>query len=144
MIALNNKVKFELLPEDRQPKPTVLNPNADALKLAIVLSVGHKVENIKEGDTITLYNNDVMIFEDKIGYCVDSNPIFINDRPQPNKTNILPEKATTISKFSKATVLSSTDKNLNAGDKVGYKDGNGLKLPDESLIVSDTQIFFKL
>ena len=135
---------FELLPEDQQPKPTLLNPNADDLKKAKVLGVGCKVQYIKEYDVITLYNNDIMIVEDNTGYCTETNPIFINDKPQPNKTNILPENSLSISKFSKATVLTSTDPQLKKGDKVGYKKASGLVLPDQSEIISDTQIFFKV
>lgn len=143
MRALNSKVMYTLLPDSEQPKRSVFNPDAENLKKCKVLSVGSKVENIKVDDIITLYIHDIRMAEENIGYCNDTNPIFINDKPQPNKTHIKTKKTNKISKFSKATVLSSTDKELKEGDEVGYIKGTGLELPDGTEIISDTQIFYK-
>lgn len=143
MKALNNKVSFKLLPDSEQPKRSVLNPDAESLKKATVLSVGYKVEHIKVGDVIVLYTNDIRIAEEGIGYCNETNPIFINDKPQPNKTHIQTKKTNKISKFNKAIVKSSTDKELQEGDEIGYVKGSGLILPDHTEIISDTQIFYK-
>lgn len=143
MKALNNKVMYTLLPDNEQPKRTILNPDGDNLKKAKVISVGSKVEHIKLDDIITLYTHDVRIAEDNIGYCTDTNPIFINNKPQPNKTHIQTKKTNKVSRFNKATVLSSTDKELKEGDEIGYVKGSGLILPDNTEIISDTQIFYK-
>lgn len=143
MVALNNKISYILLPDEEQPNRTILNPDGDNLKKAKVVSVGSKVEHIKPDDIITLYTHDVRIAEENIGYCADTNPIFINEKPQPNKTHIRTKKVNKVSRFQKATVLSSTDKELNEGDEIGYVKGNGLILPDNTEIISDTQIFYK-
>lgn len=143
MRPLNNKIKFELLPEDEQPKKTSMVPFGDALKKVKVLEVGTKVEDIEKDDILVLYNHDVMLFEGSMGYCLDRDPVFINDHPQKNKTHIQPKKADRLSKFEKGTVLSTTDPEMSKGDEIGFKKANGLILPDNTEIISDTQIYFK-
>ncbi|MDR1019007.1 MAG: hypothetical protein LBM02_09955 [Lachnospiraceae bacterium] len=142
---LNNKILFRLLPEEQQPKKTILVPDGDVLKKAEVIEVGEKVVNIQKGDEIVLYVNDIRGIGDGIGFCADSNPIFINERPQPNKTHIshvtLDDNLT---KFNNGKVISTTDHNLNKEDIVGYVKGAGLILPDGTEIISDNQIFYNL
>lgn len=144
MIPLNNKILFELLPEEKQPKRSVLVPDADTLKLVIVLEVGDKVSNCKKNDIVTLHISDILSIDDSKGYCTDSNLLFINGSPQLGKTHIQPLKNEKLSKLNKAKVIVSNDKNLNKNDTIGYRKGNGLILPDHTEIISDNQIFFKV
>lgn len=144
MKPLNNKIFFELLDEKHQPKKSILVPDGDILKKAKVLDVGNKVTNIKKGDEIVLYVNDIRGIGDRKGYCNDTNPIFINDKPQANKTHISKISSDNLTRFDNGKVISSTDDNLKKDDIIGYIKGNGLILPDSSEIISDTQIFFKV
>lgn len=144
MKPLNNKIFFELLDEKYQPKKSILVPDGDILKKAKVLDIGDKVTNIKKGDEIVLYVNDIRGIGDRKGYCNDTNPIFINDKPQPNKTHISKISSDNLTKFDNGKVISSTDNNLKKNDIIGYIKENGLILPDSSEIISDTQIFFKV
>lgn len=143
MEPLFNKVLFELLPEDKQPKKSIFAPNGDSIKNAIVVSVGHLVTVMKKGDMIQLYVNDIMGLDSKLGYCIDTNAIFINKKPQPNKTHIRTKNTEELSKFTKADVISTTSNKLKEGDEIGFKKGSGLILPDGSEIISDNQIYFK-
>lgn len=143
MEPLFNKVLFELLPEDQQPKKSIFAPNGDSVKNATVIAIGETVTAIKEGDIIQLYVNDIMGIDSKRGYCIDTNAIFINKQPQPNKTHIRTKKSEGLSKFVKADVISSSTLNLKEGDEIGFKRGSGLVLPDGSEIISNTQIYFK-
>lgn len=143
MEPLFNKVLFELLPEDQQPKKSIFAPNGDSVKNAKVISVGETVTFIKKDDIIQLYANDIMGINSKLGYCIDTNAIFINRKPQPNKTHIRSKKSEELSKFNKADIISSSSSKLKEGDEIGFKKGNGLILPDGSEIISNTQIYFK-
>lgn len=143
MEPLFNKVLFELLSEDKQPKKSIFAPNGDSIKNAVVIAIGETVTAINPGDIIQLYVNDIMGIDSKLGYCIDTNAIFINRKPQPNKTHIRSKKSEELSKFNKADVIVSTSSKLKKGDEIGYKKGSGLILPDGSEIISNTQIYFK-
>lgn len=142
---LNTKIYFKLLPEDKQPKKTIIAPDGDILKIGTVLDVGHEVEQIKKGDTITLYGYDCIRLDQNRAVTNERSVIFINGIPQKNKTHIIEVgDDSMLSVLTKAKVIGSSSKDMSEEDLVFFKKGAGLILPDKTEIVSDSQIFFKL
>lgn len=143
MIVLNNKVYFELLDDSKQPKKTIFTPNAEMLKHAKVISVGSKVEEIKEEDIITLYVNHINMIDEKEGLCSDRDPVFINYYPRKDKINASLEEKSSLTPFTKAKVISSSCNDIKDGDTVYIKSGQGHILPDNTELISESQIYYK-
>ena len=140
--VLNNKVYFELLPESEQPKKTIFQPNMDILKIGRVIDVGHRVENIKKGDKITLHINNISKYIGNECFCNDRDVIFINGYPQDGKVQITEVEDISMSSFKKARVIKSSTEDIQDNSNVYYKDGQFLELPDHTKILSETQIYF--
>lgn len=142
-MVLNNKVHFELLSENEQPKKTIFTPNAELLKHAIVLDVGKEVAEMKKDDVITLHVNSMSMLNSKEGFCTERDPIFVNYKPRIDKVQITDTSKVTLTNFSEATVVKSSCDEIEDGDKIYYKEGQSLILPDNSEIISKSQIFYK-
>ena len=140
--VLNNKVYFELLPESEQPKKTIFQPNMDILKIGRVIDVGHRVENIKKGDKITLHINNISKYIGNECFCNDRDVIFINGYPQDGRVQITEVEDISMSSFKKARVIKSSTEDIQDNSNVYYKDGQFLELPDHTKILSETQIYF--
>lgn len=142
MKAANNKIFFELLDEEFQPKKTIFNPNATMLKLSKVISVGCKTEVAKVGDIITTYVSTNMMIDSKKGFCSERDVIFFNDIPQPNKVHIKNQSGDNLSLFTSAEVINSNSEDIMKNQKIFYRKGQSHILPDNTEIISDTQIYY--
>ena len=140
--VLNTKIHFELLPESDQPQKTVFQPNMDVLKIGKVLDIGHKVEKVKKGDFITLHINNISKYIQNDYFCNERDVIFINGYPQEGKVQITEQEDINMTSFKKARVLKSSTNDIKDNEKVFYKDGQFLELPDHTKILSETQIYF--
>lgn len=142
-MVLNNKIHFKLLSEDKQPKKTIFTPNAELLKHAEVLDVGKDVVEIKTNDVITLHVNAMNMLDSKEGFCTERDPIFVNYNPRIDKVQITETSKVNLTNFSEASVLKSSYSEVENGEKVYYKEGQSLILPDNTEIISKSQIFYK-
>lgn len=142
MKVLNNKVYFELLDDSQQPQKTIFQPNADMLKLGRVIDVGQKVEYISEGDIITIYITSISMLDSTKGLCNDRDIIFNNSVPQKGKVHIGEQKNNKLSVFNSAKVLSSNSPDIQNEEEVYYKSGQSHVLPDNTEIISESQIFY--
>lgn len=140
--VLNTKIYFQLLPESEQPQKTVFQPNMDVLKIGQVIDVGHKVEKVKKGDFITLHINNISKYIQNDCFCNERDVIFINGYPQEGKVQITEQEDMNMTSFKKARVLKSSSNDIKDNEKVFYKDGQFLELPDHTKILSETQIYF--
>lgn len=143
MRVLNNKIYFELLPAEDQPKKTIFNPTADMLKLAKVIDVGCKVEEVKKEDIITLYEVAIKNLGDGTGLCSERDVIFANSIPQKNKVHIKNQEKVDLSMLNKATVVNSNCEDVSQDNTVFYINGQSHILPDNTEIISESQIFYK-
>ena len=143
MIVLNNKIYLELLDDELQPKKTFLNTDADLLKYCNVLDVGNSVSDIKKDDIVTLYVININFIDSKKGFCSDRDVIFINNRPKEKKVHINNQQKEKYGILYKGTVLASSSNDIKDGDEIYYKHGQSHILPDNTEILSETQIFYK-
>lgn len=141
--VLNNKILFELLSDDKQPQKTIFNTNATMLKLGRVVSVGDEVEKIKKGDIITVYVTTIFMLDGKMGFCSQRDIIFTNDIPAENKVHVKHQSKEDLSLFDSAIVVNSNSKNIDSGDKIFFRKGQSHILPDNTEIISDSQIYYK-
>lgn len=142
-MVLNNKVHFILLPEDEQPKKTIFTPNAELLKFAKVLEVGKDVKDIFKDDIITIYVTSIQMINQNEGFCVDREPIFVNYRPRVDKVLITDIGKDSFNTLSKATVLLSSSDEINDNDIIYFKEGQSHILPDNTELISKSQIYYK-
>lgn len=142
MRVLNNKIYFELLPPDAQPQKTIFNPTADMLKLAKVIDVGCKVEEVRKDDIITLYEISIKNLGDGTGFCSERDVIFSNSIPQKNKVHIRNQEKVDLSMLNKATVINSNCEDISKDETVFYINGQSHILPDNTEIISESQIFY--
>lgn len=142
MRVLNNKIHFELLPPEYQPQKTIFNPTADMLKLAKVIDVGCKVEEVKKEDIITLYEMAIKSLGDGTGFCSERDVIFTNNIPQKNKVHIKNQEKLDMSMLNKATVVNSNCEDISQDDTVFYINGQSHILPDNTEIISESQIYY--
>lgn len=140
---LNNKIYFELLPDLEQPQKTIFQPTADMMKLAKVIEVGNKVEVVNKGQEITLYVNNIIPLEGKKGFCIERDIIFIDTYPQPGKVHIDGQSNTPMASLESSSVIRSSSEGIEDGDIIYYKKGQAHVLPDNSEIISESQIFYK-
>lgn len=139
-----DKIYYEILPDSDQPQKTIFTPNADMLKRVKVLDVGDMVVNKKKGDILTLYVNDMTRYGDyDKGFCIDRHVIFTNDIPQYLKVQVKNIQKDTMEVLSKGTVVESGSENIKKDDDIVFKHGQSHILPDNSEIISDSQIYFK-
>jgi hypothetical protein len=138
----NSKILFELLPEKDQPKKTALKPHADMMKHALVTDVGSKVEEINIGDIITLYVTTMFMIEKNIGFCSERDVIFTNNIPQKGKVHIHRQSKNPLQPLSNAVVINSNSSDIEKGEKVFYREGQSMQLPDNTEIISETQIYY--
>ena len=142
MKVLNNKIYFELLEDSEQPQKTIFQPNADMLKLCRVIDVGQNVEYVSEGDIITIYVTSISMLDSTKGLCTERDVIFNNSIPQKGKVHIGQQKNNELSVFKSGKVLSSNSQDIEKNDEVYYKPGQSHVLPDNTEIISETQIFY--
>ena len=143
MKPLNNKVYFEILSEDKQPKKSVFIPDAEMLKLAEVIDVGGSVTKVKKEDIITMYVTAISMLTSTTGFCSEREIIFINSYPQENKIHINSQVKQELTVFKKANVLKSSSKDIFDKEIIFYKDGQTHILPDGSEIISESQVYYK-
>lgn len=142
---LNTKIYFKLLPENQQPRKTLIAPDGDILKKATVISVGEEVAQVVKGDIITIYGYDCIRLDSDKGVTNERSVLFKNEIPLKNKTHIIEmDDIETLNVLSKAKVIATSTKDIDREDIVYFKKGTGLILPDKTEIISDSQIFFKL
>ena len=142
--ALNSKILFELLPEDKQPQKTIFAPNMDLMKFAKVLSVGKKVEDVKVGDIITIYVTTMVMLKKTIGFCSERDVILTNNIPPKGKIHINQQSKEGITVLMNANVINSNSEDIDTGDQIYYKVGNSHQLPDNTEIISEQQVYYKL
>lgn len=141
MKVLNNKILFELIPQkDLNLRQMMENPSG-TLEYGKVIQVGKLVEDIKKGDVITIYTNDVRKYDGKC-FCSENSVLFVNDNSRNGRTHLKNPKQT-VSKFTKATVVSTTEDGIKKGDDVIFM-GTFIDLPDGSKILNNSQIFSKV
>ena len=138
----NSKILFELLPESQQPKKTALKPHADMMKLCKVIDVGNKTEWVQIHDIITIYVTTMVMIEKNIGFCSERDVIFTNNIPQKGKVHVHRQSKNPLQKLSNAFVLSSNSEDIEKGEKVFYREGQSMQLPDNTEIISETQIYY--
>ena len=143
MKPLNNKVYFEILSEDKQPKKSVFIPDAEMLKLAEVIDVGESVTKVKKEDIITIYVTAISMLTSTTGFCSEREIIFINSYPQENKIHINSQVKQELTIFRKANVLKSSSHDIKDNETIYYKDGQTHILPDGSEIISESQVYYK-
>lgn len=143
MVVLNNKILLEVLDDEFQPKKTFLNTTADLLKYCKVLDVGKKVEDIKKDDIVKLYVININFLDKKTGFCNEKDIIFINDYPRENKVHIKNQTKENLGFLHKADVIKSSSDDIEDNDEIYYKHGQSHILPDNTEIVSETQIYYK-
>ena len=143
MTPLNNKILYEVLPDSEQPQKSVFAPDMDKLKKCRVLDIGSEVKWVKTGDVITVYINDMNRYDDKKGYCIERSVIFREDYPQVGKVHITDIEENPLSQFTKARVIQSSANDIYKDDHVYFKNGQTFVLPDNTEIISETQIYFK-
>ena len=143
MKPLNNKVYFEILSDDKQPKKSVFIPDAEMLKLAEVIDVGESVTKVKKEDIITIYVTAISMLTSTTGFCAEREIIFINSYPQENKIHINSQVKQELTVFKKANVLKSSSKDIFDNETIFYKDGQTHILPDGSEIISESQVYYK-
>lgn len=143
MEPLNTKILYELLDDALQPQKTIFTPNADMMKLATVLSVGHKVEFVKPDDIISVYIHDMNRIDNKLGFCSERSVIFKNGIPQEGKIHVKNPTREKMSSLTKAEVIESNSEDVKSGDIIYYKEGQCLELPDSTEIISETQVYYK-
>lgn len=142
MNVVNNKIYFDLLVESEQDQKTIFTPNADMMKYALVLDVGHKVEWVKKGDVIKLYVNTMFMTEKGKGFCAERDVIFCNQIPQKGKVHIKEQTKDKITSLKTAKVINANCDDIQTDDIIAYRDGQSLILPDNTEIVSETQIYY--
>lgn len=140
---LNSKIWFDLLEDSKQPKKTIFTPNAEMLKLGKVKATGSKVEEVKVGDIITLYVNSIHFLNEKEGFCTEREVVFRNGLPQKGKVHIKEQENVNMTSFNKAKVVKSSSEDVEEGDVINYKNGQSHILPDNTEIISESQIYFK-
>jgi hypothetical protein len=139
---LNSKIFFEVLPDKDQPQKSPFSPNADLMKYAKVLDIGHKVEWVEIGDVIKLYVNTMFMIEKNKGFCSERDVIFRNSIPPKGKVHIKDQIKDTMSPLKNAKVIQSNSEDIISNDTIGYRDGQSLILPDGTEIISETQIYY--
>lgn len=139
----NNKIYFELLPESEQPVKSIYAPTGDMMKLGKVLDTGHKVEIAKKGDIIQIYFTTMILLNPKEAFCSDRDVIFVNDIPQKGKIHINKQSKESLSLLNSSIVINSNSDDIQKNDKIYYKKGQGHILPDNTEIISETQVYYK-
>ena len=143
MKPVNNKIYFKILPEDNKEGLTKFMPTEGlGLKKVEVLDVGSSVVEVKKGDIISLYANDIMHITVDTGFCTELNVVLINSNPKNGKIRVSKPEKVLGQKLSKAKVISTGDKEISSGSKVGFRPGQSLTLIDGSEIISNTQVFY--
>lgn len=143
MEALNNKILVELLPDSEQPKKTIFSPNEDMIKIGIALSTGYKVENVVEKDRLHVYVNSLHVVEGNLAFCSERDVIFRNNYPQPGKIHIDSQIDIPMSSFMKANVVRSSSEDILDQETIFYKKGQSHVLPNNTEIISETQVYYK-
>lgn len=143
MKALNNKILYKVLEDEKQPQKSMFSPNADMLKHVEVISIGHKVEFLSVGDIATLYVNDMYRFDNELGFCSDRSVLFKNGVPQEGKVHIKNQESIELSSFGKAEVIESNSSDVKKGDIIYYRKGQSHILPDHTEIISESQVYYK-
>ena len=143
MKVVNNKIHFRILEDELQPQKTIFNSNANLIKLVEVINVGEKVTIAKKKDILHLYVTNIFSIGDNEGFCSERDIIFINDIPQQGKVHIKNQNKEPMMILSNALVINSNSDDIDKDDKVFYKSGQSMILPDHTEIVSETQIYYK-
>lgn len=143
MKVVNNKIHFKILEEEFQPQKTIFNSNADLIKLVEVINVGEKVTIAKKKDILQLYVNNIFSIGNNEGFCSERDVIFINNIPQEGKVHIKNQSKEPMEILNNALVVNSNSNDIEKNDKVFYKSGQSMILPDHTEIVSETQIYYK-
>ena len=141
--VLNNKLHIRLLPDAEQPKKSIFSPDAEMLKKAEVLDVGQKVTEIEKGQIITLYVNSLYMLGTEEAFCTDRDPIFINGYPREGKVNVGNTEKKTMTSFTKGIALKSSSGDIDDNDVIYFREGQSHILPDNTEIISESQIYFK-
>lgn len=142
-MVLNSKIKFKLLPDDDQPKKSVFKPNADLIKLVKVEKIGTRVEHVEEGDILHLYVTSMFMIDSDTGFCSERDVIFCNEIPQKGKVHISEQSKKPMDVFSTAKVINANSEDVLQGDIIHYREGQSHLLPDNTEILSETQIYYK-
>lgn len=142
--TLSNKIRFKLLDEDKQPKNTILDPNAELLKVCEVIDIGPQVTEVKVGDLITLFSQDIIRTGlQKDCFCTIHSVLFINEYTKQDRFLVSEKKNNDLgSMFKKVTVLKThVGSDMNVGDDVLVKSNAGILLPDSSLMMNTSIAF---
>lgn len=143
MKPVNNKIYFKILPDETNEGLVKYMPtNGLGLKKVEVLEVGNSVVEVKKGDIISLYANDIMLITSETGFCTELNVVLINSNPKKGKVRVTKPEKMLGQKLSKAKVISTGDDEITLNSKVGFREGQSLALIDGSEIISNTQIFY--
>ena len=142
-MVLNSKIKFKLLPDDDQPKKSVFKPNVDLIKLVKVEKIGTRVEDVEEGDILHLYVTSMFMIDSDTGFCSERDVIFCNEIPQKGKVHISEQSKKPMDVFSTAKVINANSEDVLQGDIIHYREGQSHLLPDNTEILSETQIYYK-
>ena len=113
------------------------------LKKAEVLEVGSNVIHVKTGDIIEVYVNTMVMISKDEGFCSERDVIFTNSLPPEGKVHIKNPSKKPLSPLTEAEVVNSNAKEIEKGDVVYFKSGQSHILPDNSEIISETQIYHK-
>lgn len=144
MKVLFNKVYYELLDEDEQPKNTIFQPKMDSLKKAKVLGVGSECTEVKEGDIITIHVFHHKPLEGSKGLIPERDVLFINDCARLGKIEIQPLGCEDLlTSFHRGRIVSSGCEELKPDDIIGYESGAGVSLPNNNELISKTIVYFK-
>lgn len=143
MKAVNNKILYELLPEEDQPKKTIFSPGMDMLKRLRVLDKGSKVDDINVGDIITVYVHDMNQISSERGFCNSTSVIFTNDIPPKGTVHVNNINKESLSNFANGDVIQSNSEDIQKEDKIYFKQDKAHILPDNTEIISERQIFYK-
>lgn len=138
MRAVNNRMILELL-EDNNPND-ILMRNEYIIKKAKVLDIGGGVKNVKIGDVVSVYFNDIKHYEG-ICYCTENNVLFINNVPPESRVHLVRTNMG-LHDVHEGEVIATNHVELSKGDKVIYQSRAGLELPDGTEIIGGTQVVF--
>lgn len=142
MKVLGDKILYELLPIDEQPKSSIFQPNMDMLKRGRVIKVGKDCKEICEGDVITFYVNHMRVLDKDLGFLMERDVIFINEVVREGKVELRPMGHKHLTNFDLGEVVSSGYDEVSKGAVVGYQKGQSHILPNNNEILSKTQIFY--
>lgn len=141
MKPVYNKLLLKKLPDSQQPKKTFLTPDAELLKKYEVLDIGSEVkEEISVGSIVTCYINHVQMIDSEKGFCTFRDPVFVDGKVREGKVGLGLTTSIPMTRLNEAEVVNSGSSEIPTGSKIVYIPGQGHILPDNTEIISLTQI----